>query len=149
MCAGVISSVEMSSRSLGLFAAFFVSHGMFQPVSCFLISSGSSVRKRMRPRNLTVWGRFSMFRFCSDSITRIVLFAGVKDVQPHHIFRCSENHTKLSPASWRSQSIRPLRTQHYLDPRVLRKRHVLSMCDVPAIDHSSRPVETKRRSNIL
>ena len=38
-----------SSRSLGLFAGFFVSQGRSSPASCFLISSGSSVRKRMRP----------------------------------------------------------------------------------------------------
>ncbi len=69
MCAGVISSVEMSSRSLGLFCGFLVSQGRSSPVSCRLISSGSSVRKRMRALSCTVPGSFSIFLFSSASIT--------------------------------------------------------------------------------
>src|SRR5512140_56834 len=59
----------MSSRSLGLFAGFLVSHGMSQPSSCFLISSGSSVRNRMRPCRRTRSGRFSTGRFLRESVT--------------------------------------------------------------------------------
>src|SRR3954464_13701894 len=73
----------MSSRSLGLLAGFLVSQGMFQPFSCFLMRSGSSVRKRMRPCNLTVGGRFSILRFFSESITQFSC-AGVKDGPAPH-----------------------------------------------------------------
>src|SRR5271163_1095073 len=59
----------MSSRSLGLFAGFFVSQGRSSPASCLRMSSGSSVRKRMRPCNLTLSGRFSILRSRSESIT--------------------------------------------------------------------------------
>src|SRR5437870_1375492 len=66
--AGVISSVEMSSRSLGLFAGFVVSQRRSSPASCRLISSGSSVRKRMRPLSRTLSGRFSILRSRSELI---------------------------------------------------------------------------------
>src|SRR6266567_1376627 len=69
MCAGVISSVEMSSRSLGLFCGFFVSQERSSPSSCRLIRSGSSVRNRIRPERRTVAGRFSTFLFNKASIT--------------------------------------------------------------------------------
>src|SRR5947209_14459473 len=59
----------MSSRSLGLFSGLLVSHGRSSPASCFLISSGSSVRKRMRPCSRTLSGRFSIFRSRSELIT--------------------------------------------------------------------------------
>src|SRR3954471_884171 len=59
----------MSSRSLGLLAGFFVSHGRSSPASWRLISSGSSVRKRMRPCNFTLSGRLVISRvrrgFCT------------------------------------------------------------------------------------
>src|SRR5215470_10936438 len=69
MCAGVISSVEISSRSLGLFCGLLVSQGRSSPASCRFMSSGSSVRKRIRPCRRTVLGRFSIFRFNRASIT--------------------------------------------------------------------------------
>src|SRR5947209_20620151 len=56
MCAGVISSVEISSRSLGLLAAFLLSHDRSSPASWRRISSGSSVRNRMRPVSFTEVG---------------------------------------------------------------------------------------------
>src|SRR5438128_11775 len=59
----------MSSRSLGLLAGFFVSHGSSSPASWRLISCGSSVRKRMRPSSRTLSGRFSIFRSKRESIT--------------------------------------------------------------------------------
>src|SRR5437870_11818086 len=59
----------MSSRSLGLFAEFFVSQGRSSPASWRLISSGSSVRKRIRPCSRTLSGRFSIFRSRSELIT--------------------------------------------------------------------------------
>src|SRR5678815_2195785 len=59
----------MSSRSLGLFAGFSVSQGRSQPASCFLMSSGSSVRKRMRPLRRTLSGRLSILRSSRDEIT--------------------------------------------------------------------------------
>ncbi len=49
----------MSSRSLGFARGLFVSQGKSQPESCFLIRSGSSVRKRMRPRSCRWSARFS------------------------------------------------------------------------------------------
>src|ERR1700730_4621585 len=57
----------MSSRSLGLLAGFFVSQGKSSPVSCRLISSGSSVRKRIRPCSRTLSGLFSVLRSNNES----------------------------------------------------------------------------------
>src|SRR5258705_4987777 len=59
----------MSSRSLGLLAGSFVSHGKSQPASCFLIRSGSSVRKRMRPCRRTLSGRFWIGRSSNELLT--------------------------------------------------------------------------------
>src|SRR6266567_651175 len=69
MCAGVISSVEISSRSLGLLFGFLVSQGRSSPASWRLINSGSSVRNRILPGSRTVVGRFSIFLFSKASIT--------------------------------------------------------------------------------
>src|SRR6478672_2039748 len=73
ICAGVISSVEISSRSLGLFCGFFVSQGRSSPASCRRISSGSSVKKRIRPSNLQVSGRFWMLRVSKEGSTAKIL----------------------------------------------------------------------------
>src|SRR5712671_4350469 len=59
----------MSSRSLGLLAGFFVSQGRSHPASCFLMRSGSSVRKRMRPWRRTLSGRFRISRSRSELLT--------------------------------------------------------------------------------
>src|SRR5579862_1189423 len=59
----------MSSRSLGLLAGVFVSQAKSSPASWRLISSGSSVRNRMRPAKRTLSGRFSILRCKRDSIT--------------------------------------------------------------------------------
>src|SRR5205807_75632 len=55
----------------GLFAGFFVSQGRSSPASCRLMSSGSSVRKRMRPCSRTLSGRFSIFRSSNESIKKM------------------------------------------------------------------------------
>src|ERR1700730_8792382 len=59
----------MSSRSLGLLAGFLLSQGRSSPASWRLMSSGSSVRKRMRPCKRTLSGRFSILRSRSELIT--------------------------------------------------------------------------------
>src|SRR5437660_3089603 len=61
----------MSSRSLGLLAGFFVSQARSSPASCRLMSSGSSVRKRMRPSSRSLSGRFSIFRSSNESINKM------------------------------------------------------------------------------
>src|SRR5581483_4149961 len=70
MWAGVISSVEMSSRSLGLLLGFSLSQGRSQPSSCRRISSGSSVRKRMRPCRRTRSGRLETARVRSEGTSK-------------------------------------------------------------------------------
>ena len=62
MCAGVISSVEMSSRSLGFFSGWRVSQGRSSPASCRLMSAGSSVRNRILPVSFTRSGRLRISR---------------------------------------------------------------------------------------
>src|SRR5208283_1121424 len=69
ICAGVISSVEISSRSLGLRSGCCVSHGRSSPASCRLMSSGSSVRNRMRPCSRTRSGRLATVRCNNDVFT--------------------------------------------------------------------------------
>src|SRR5438445_3028419 len=63
----------MSSRSLGLLAGFLVSHGRSSPASWRLMSSGSSVRNRMRPCSLTWVGRFSILRSWIEVVTSEIL----------------------------------------------------------------------------
>ena len=69
MCAGVISSVEISSRSLGLRSGCCVSQGRSSPASCRLMSSGSSVRNRIRPCSRTRSGRLVTLRCNNDVFT--------------------------------------------------------------------------------
>src|SRR6266700_5982879 len=88
MWAGVISSVEISSRSLGLFCGFFVSQGRSSPASCLLMSAGSSVRKRMRPWRHTVCERFSIFLCRRASITEFARLD--KRVARPHLFYADE-----------------------------------------------------------
>src|SRR4029077_5327108 len=49
---------------------FLVSQARSSPASCRRMSSGSSVKKRIRPGRRTLSGRFSILRLRSDSITR-------------------------------------------------------------------------------
>src|SRR3954471_6268444 len=63
----------MSSRSLGLLAGFLVSQGRSSPASWRLMSSGSSVRKRMRPCSFTWLGSFSTLRSLIEVVTREIL----------------------------------------------------------------------------
>src|SRR5215469_4175067 len=69
----------MSSRSFGLFAGFLVSHGKSSPASCRLMSSGSSVRNKIRPDNRTLSGRLLISRFTRESFTiktRVEMISG-------------------------------------------------------------------------
>src|SRR5579871_1333937 len=103
----------MSSRSFGLLPGFFVSHGRSSPASCRLISSGSSVRKRMRPCSRTLSGRFSILRSRSELITvnlrRLRLTAGAEPASPYR-FHCT--------AAWLSMYLRRSLPLTLVDPGV-------------------------------
>src|SRR5437899_7278983 len=84
MCAGVISSVEMSSRSLGFFSGWRVSQGKSSPASCRLMSSGSSVRNRILPVSFTRSGRLRISRLSREFATD-KFYSGQRSAVSHHL----------------------------------------------------------------